>query len=47
MKVVCSFSLLVRAALWLAGIALVSGLALGHPGGPGAVVPPVPARTAP
>ncbi|MGW7536446.1 hypothetical protein [Amycolatopsis sp. NPDC054798] len=47
MKVICSFSLLVRAALWLAGVALVSGLALSHPGGPAPVAPPVPARTAP
>ncbi|MGV9296380.1 MULTISPECIES: hypothetical protein [Amycolatopsis] len=47
MKVVCSFSLLVRAALWLAGIALVSGVALGHPGGPAPTVPPVSVRTAP
>ncbi|WP_158688025.1 MULTISPECIES: hypothetical protein [Actinomycetes] len=46
MKVVCSFSLLVRAGLWLAGVALVSGLALGHPGGPAPVAPPAPARTA-
>ncbi|EFL07128.1 predicted protein [Streptomyces sp. AA4] len=45
-KVVCSFSLLVRAGLWLAGVALVSGLALGHPGGPAPVAPPAPARTA-
>ncbi|GAA1028424.1 MULTISPECIES: hypothetical protein [Amycolatopsis] len=47
MKVICSFSLLVRAALWLAGVALVSGVALGHPGGPAPTVPPVSARTAP
>ncbi|WP_205670120.1 MULTISPECIES: hypothetical protein [Amycolatopsis] len=47
MKVVCSFSLLVRAALWLAAAALVSGVALGHPGGPAPVAPPVSVRTAP
>ncbi|OAP29058.1 MULTISPECIES: hypothetical protein [Amycolatopsis] len=47
MKVVCSFSLLVRAALWLAGVALVSGLALGQPGGPAPAAVPVPVRTAP
>ncbi len=47
MKVVCSFSLLVRAALWLAAAALVSGVALGHPGGPAPVAPPASVRTAP
>ncbi|MGW4398637.1 hypothetical protein ACWEHA_25440 [Amycolatopsis nivea] len=47
MKVVCSFSLLVRAALWLVVAALVSGLALGQPGGPAPVAPPVSVRTAP
>lgn len=47
MKVICSFSLLVRAALWLAGVALVSGLALGHPGGPAPVAPPESVRIAP
>jgi hypothetical protein len=30
MKVVCSFSLLLRLAFWLAGAALVAGVALGH-----------------
>ncbi|MET9263304.1 hypothetical protein [Amycolatopsis sp. NPDC004079] len=47
MKVICSFSLLVRAALWLTGVALVSGVALGQPGGPAPVAPPVSVRTAP
>jgi hypothetical protein len=30
MKVVCSFSLLLRLAFWLAGSALVAGVLLGH-----------------
>jgi len=32
MKIICAPMLLVRSALWLAGIALIAGIALGGPG---------------
>jgi hypothetical protein len=39
MKVVCSFSLLLRLAFWLTAVALVAGVALGQPGD---TAPPAP-----
>jgi hypothetical protein len=42
MKVICSFSLLVRLAFWLTAVALVAGVALGQPGDPAPVEPRTP-----
>ncbi|MFI5587437.1 hypothetical protein ACIA5G_20480 [Amycolatopsis sp. NPDC051758] len=42
MKVVCSFSLLLRLAFWLTAVALVAGVALGQPGD---TAPPTPDTT--
>jgi len=45
MKVICSFSLLLRVAFWLVAVSLVIGFALAHPSAGGAAVPSVPARS--
>jgi hypothetical protein len=47
MKVVCSFSLLLRLAFWLSAVALVAGVALGQPGNSAPAEPRTPVVAVP